>query len=117
MNTITICTSAEQSKKLIELGIDQKTSDMFYWCGEDLRIGGYKAQSEDLDIPAWSLSALIGLIPDKIQFEENTYHLNIKKTKIEYLGPVTWDGQLCKSFQRDNLIDALFEMVCWLNSK
>ena len=38
-----IATSVEQSKKLLELGIDRNTSDMFYFCGEDLRIGGYKA--------------------------------------------------------------------------
>jgi hypothetical protein len=111
------CTSIEQSKKLIELGIDRETSDVFYWCEKDLRIGGYKAQSEEFDIPAWSLSALIGLIPDKIQFEGNTYYLNIKKTKIEYLGPVTWEGQLCKSFEADNLIDAVFKAICWLKNK
>lgn len=109
-----ISTSLEQSKKLIELGIDRRSSDMFYWCGEDLRIGGYKAQSEDFDVPSWSLSSLIELLPDRIQFEGNTHHLNIKKNKIAYLGPVTWDGQLSKSFEGDNLVDVLFETVCWL---
>ena len=58
-----ICTSIEQSKRLIELGIDRKTSDMYYWCGSDLRIGGYRAQDEELDIPAWSLSALLDILP------------------------------------------------------
>ena len=45
-----IATSIEQSKKLIELGIDRNTSDMFYYCGEDLRIGGHKAQDDDYDV-------------------------------------------------------------------
>ena len=54
-----ICTSLEQSKKLMKLGIDRKTSDMYYWCGSDLRIGGHRAQDEELDIPAWSLAALM----------------------------------------------------------
>lgn len=59
-----ICTSIEESKKLVELGIDRKTSDMYYWCGSNLRIGGYKAQDEEFDIPAWSLSALMKMLPD-----------------------------------------------------
>lgn len=112
-----ICTSLEQSKKLIELGVDRKTSDMYYWCGEDLRIGGYKAQSEDFDVPAWSLSALIKILPNKIQFEGNIHHLNIWKNRIAYLGPVTWDGQLSKSFEGDNLVDIIFEIMCWLKNK
>ena len=37
-----ICISLEQCRKLIELGIDRKTSDMYYWCGEELRIDGFK---------------------------------------------------------------------------
>jgi len=41
-----ICTDLSQSKRLIELEIDRKSSDMYYWCGEDLRIGGYKAQCQ-----------------------------------------------------------------------
>lgn len=31
-----ICTTIEQSKKLIELGIDTETADMFYWYGEKM---------------------------------------------------------------------------------
>ena len=63
-----LCTTIEQSKKLTELGLSRETSDMFYWCGTDLRIGGYKAQDKDTDIPAWSLSALLDAIPKSWEF-------------------------------------------------
>ena len=57
-----ICTSIEQSKKLIELGIDVNTADMYY----DVNSYGIQDKPEvaigkvwSKDIPAWSLTALI----------------------------------------------------------
>ena len=55
-------TTIEQSKILMEKGIPSKTADMYYWCGDQIRIGGYKAMDLDYDIPAWSLSALLDVI-------------------------------------------------------
>ena len=59
-----ICTSIEQSKKLIELGVDVNTADMYY----DVNSYGIQGKPEvaigkicSKDIPAWSLTALIGL--------------------------------------------------------
>ena len=72
-----ICTSLEQSKKLMELGIDVNTADM-YFCGrrslmnpketeyEDYpKIKGNYISFDNLEIfyPAWSLSALLGFMP------------------------------------------------------
>ena len=131
-----ICTSIEQSRKLIELGIDIKTSDMYYWCGEELRIyvGGYKAQNKEYDIPAWSLSALMSLLPSiftvKGEYSETTcYKIDIRTyalTKdvdiyqIAY-GNYHWyeDGghswsDMINSGEKEELIDAAFQMVVWL---
>lgn len=97
-----ICTSVEQSKKLIELGIDRNTSDMFYYCGEDLRIGGHKAQDDDYDISAWSLTALLEMLPNDTIYRPMLYkggHNNL------------WHG---KNNWFDNPLDAVFEMICWL---
>lgn len=69
-----IATSIEQSKKLVELGVDPKTADMNYWCGSDLRIGGHRAQDEELDIPAWSLSALLNVLPPIQELCSSTDH-------------------------------------------
>ena len=112
-----ICTDLSQSKRLIELEIDRKSSDMYYWCGEDLRIGGYKAQCEEFDIPAWSFTSLLGLIPDKISINNESYYLSFTKTSVEFRGPITWDGQKAKSFKMDNILDAAFQMVCWLKTE
>ena len=131
-----ICTSIEQSRKLIELGIDIKTSDMYYWCGEELRIyvGGYKAQNKEYDIPAWSLSALMSLLPSifkvKGEYSETTcYKIDIRRyalTKdvdiyqIAYGnyrfnddGSFSWSDMI-NTGQREELIDAAVEMLTWL---
>ena len=108
-----ICTTIEQSKKLLELGLDRKTSDMYYWCGSDLiysleglldiRIGGYQAQDKELDVPAWSLFALLELFDDKVGLAK------------EYGTWFAYDnGKSHCSMHCDNPIDAAFEMVCWL---
>ena len=99
-----ICTTIEQSKKLLELGIDRKSSDMYYWCGSDLRIGGYKAQDEELDIPAWSLTALLELIPSVIGLANHEGKYNIK-----YANEFIIDQKL-----HDSYIDACYEVVVWL---
>lgn len=124
------CTSIEQSKKLIELGVDRKTSDIFYWCGEDLRIGGYKAQDKDYDIPAWSLTALMNLLPSEFtevgKYSTTIYVINIRKYKLtdevnlhqiaygSYKwhedGGYTWSDMINTS-EKEDLLDAAFEMV------
>lgn len=55
-------TDIEQSKKLAEI-LSNESSDMYYWCGESIRLGGYKAKDKDYDIPCWSLAALLDVIP------------------------------------------------------
>lgn len=98
-----ICTDIEQSKRLIKLGVDWKSSDMYYWCSEDLRIGGYKAQDKELDIPAWSLSALLKLFDDKAGLAK------------EYGTWFAYDnGKSHCDKHCDNPVDAVFEMICWL---
>ena len=129
-----ICTDILQSKKLVELGIDISTADMYYmyrhWEIDENTVG---AQSDayigffDSDfyygadngktyhyIPAFSLSALIKMLPDKITIDNEAYYPSFDKKSIAFRGPITWDGQKSKSFEMDNILDAAFEMVCWL---
>ena len=110
-----ICTTIEQSKKLIELGIDRKTSDLYYWCGSDLRIGGYKAQDEELDIPAWSLTALLSIIPKHIG--DSVFRMDMGETDIalwfDDLSSGTVD-EFLPDITKENFVDAAFETICWL---
>ena len=113
-----ICTSLEQSKKLLELGIDVKTADMFWFVpaddegefDEEVNVIQNKADyclfekvmdfNDTPYIPAWSLSALLELIPNYvINKTDGTIYANLYyNVKSSY----------------NNLVDAAFEMVVWL---
>lgn len=107
-----ICTSIEQSQKLIDLGIDIDTADMFWKNGvSDKYIQCFTPfvscgtnMDYDYDIPAWSLDALLSVLPKGTRLLKSatgdTYHCDCPK------------GNIDKWF--DNSIDAAFEMVCWL---
>lgn len=134
-----ICTSLEQSKKLIELGIDENTSDMVYlksYFEDDynLLVGSYHEGYAEKDnetlvpvfdehIPAWSLSALLELMPPYLFEFERGIDLNIypnlsgKAWHCSYM-PNAVENMKNDKFKQitsgDNLVDAAFEMVCWL---
>jgi hypothetical protein len=119
-----ICTSVEQSKKLIKLGIDINTSDMRYGYiapydfSDRMYDGGYdevpypkdfllknpnfSANEYDGELPAWSLSSLLQLIPPGNILLHDT--LNGKYKCINTVD----------SSYYDNPLDAAFEMVIWL---
>lgn len=100
-----ICTSIEQSQKLLELGIDVNTADMYWWYSgkryyvESMDDDDFNKKS---DIPAWSLSALLELMPAGSILFRNTLSKNYK-----CINTVDSDDY-------DNPLDAAFEMVCWL---
>ena len=109
-----ICTSLDQSKKLIELGIDVNTADM-YWlnakCDEYLQSLTPYVIDDDLnlsvDIPAWSLSALMELM------NCNCYNVSLNCHGAEWNIKFD-DSEKYKDFTKDYIVDAAFEMVCWL---
>lgn len=75
-----ICTTIEQSKRLLELGLKPDTADMVHINMLDSWICVIK-QGDEEDLPyddlylAWSLNRLIELCPETIYFEE-TYDDN-----------------------------------------
>jgi hypothetical protein len=109
-----IATTIEQSKKLVELGLSADTADMYYPlpCDEsDLPQVGECCFG---CTPAWSLSALIELMPNKICIDNENYHINFNKKEVAYKGRITWEGQLGITIIDDNLINAVFKMICYL---
>ena len=120
-----ICTDLIQSKKLIELGIDVNTADMYYtkhsienYYSPIPFLGKYsKIQDE---IPCWSLTALEKLMPFQLIENNNrygfyqvkgfnkqgeTYRFGYKSNDNSFLFETSWSN---------NPIDAAFQMVCWL---
>ena len=106
-----ICTSIEQSKHLLELGLDTWTADMSYY---ETVNGNYYPQlgrKEENDIPAWSLSALVELSSNyrnKTDILRRVYH----RTKGVYYVPRNSD--IPPSDFYANAIDAIYEIVVWL---
>ncbi len=127
-----ICTSLDQSQKLIELGIDVNTADMIYTTF-------YGKVSKSLPMPkevydilkypidgdkcilAWSLSALLELIPpylgefnDGIDFgfgkAMNGKWYSAHYIQLDNSGTATFS----KTVTGETSIDAAFELVCWL---
>lgn len=115
-----ICTSSEQSKKLIELGIDVNTADMYYmyrpWEIDENTIGSQSDASIGFDlvfyygadngktyhyIPAWSLSALLDIIPNWTM--DKTDKINLTCNPYDH----------CEAGYHD-FVDVAFEMVYWL---
>ena len=126
-----------QSKKLLELGINVNTADM-YWSlvnkNHSPIIGKYCAEYGGMQLPAWSLTALLRLIPSEIYGETIygdtiTYKVDFRKYKftddvdlyqIAY-GSIKFDVDGQHSFkdmvntgQKEDPIDAAFQMVVWL---
>ena len=115
-----ICTSLEQSKKLIELGIDVNTADMCY------RIVAYNPNDTHVyqsycfvgtlesDIPAWSLSALLELMPTDDKTDE--YYVDTESHSDYYTVSYRncWDGCVHSEHSEESLLDATFKMVVWL---
>ena len=113
MTTVKSYTDLEQSKKLAEI-LPLKSADMYYWCGEDLRIGGYRAMNIDYDIPCWSLAALLNILP--VSCDDGQHCLALinhnPNEKTEWLCAYEDDkGNLMMECYADSQIDACVAMI------
>lgn len=131
-----ICTTIDQSKKLIELGIDVNTADMHYqWYSETesaLHVGK-GSKKLNADCPAWSLSILMDMLPSRFtvkgKYSETTYKIDIRKHaltedvdlyqiaygnyKFYEDGSSSWKDMI-NTGEKENLIDAVYQMICLL---
>ena len=112
-----ICTIAEQSNRLLELGLKPDTADMelvyniFSKTYEPLT----KAfpTSNKYEIPAWSLHRLIELLPQDIHLDDYAdthYYLTIDPFKVIYV-----NSHRLWIYQRDEgcLYDKLIDTIEW----
>ena len=101
MATIKSHTDIKQNRRLAEI-LPIESADMYYWCGEELRIGGYRAMDIDYDIPCWSLAALLNVLPSAtLDSSDDRYY------RVHCMGRYTeW---------YDNPIDACYEIILKLH--
>ncbi len=120
------CTDIEQSKKLIELGIDINTADMMWddWNlideGWKLSVGYYPEIEKDYGrkcYPAWSLAALLDILRNWAPSIDEDANVILSSYKtVEW-----WDLSICNSViepvTKSDLVDACVEMIFKLNEK
>lgn len=97
-------TDLQQSKKLAEI-LPLESADMYYWCGEQIRIGSYKAIDIDYDIPCWSLAALLSVLP---KIHKLKPILDLEENSIQYSGIDVY-------VVADNPVDTCYEVILKLN--
>ena len=131
------CTTIEQSRKLLELGLNPETSDMFW----DLMDGDAPEEKipncswdrfdieESEFVPAWSLDALLEAIPKSIEKvihsgwwsdERKVYELNLFRSYYHCCGysfgpslsQENHDNLCC--FGCDTWIEAAYVTAVWL---
>ena len=128
MATIRAYTTIEQSKKLIELGVDINTADIIYTTF-------YGKVDKDLPIPkevydmikspinrdkiifAWSLTALLEYA--KYAYKEGYIAIEscVGDDERWQVAIYSYEEGSVKAFEELKLIDAAFQMVCWLKKE
>lgn len=112
-------TNIEQSKKLAEI-LPLESADMYYrdWKRMTKYIHiAYVGSADEKDLPCWSLTALLSVLPDEITDNGDVYrnmffHLKGKYI-IQYPRLTTlWPALL--SVEADNPIDACVDMIAKL---
>ena len=122
-----IATTIEQSKKLIELGIDTDKADMFYASGVKLLPKNGYVIGPNIDVYAWSLNTLLDMLPVKIDnydlviyksfcYNEkgHVYTVSYQLDKDFYENIYDYEIIHLKEKERPDLIDAVFDMIVWL---
>ena len=132
MATIKTFTDISQSKVLAEI-LPLESADMLYWKGEYITHSYMEGQHKDEQIPVWSLAALLNLLPSEFtevgKYSTTKYVIKIRKYKhtdevnlyqIAYGsykwyedGGYTWSDMI-NTGEKEDFLDAVFEMVCWL---
>ena len=132
-------TDLEQSKKLSEI-LPLESADMARCGGENVIMTDYISAKKKFSVcgeltitPCWSLDALINLLPSEFTTENKfgifKYTICIRKYKFtededvhqiaygnyKYYedGSSSWKDMI-NTGQKENLIDAAFDMICWL---
>lgn len=119
-----ICTTKEQSERLLALGLKAETADMCWTLRESDREGNeysveymsigrgeYQMMHPNWYISAWSLHRLIEMMPAVITHDDCSLILGINATCVYYA-----DGEYAEAFKafEGNLYDYVVKCIEWL---
>ena len=113
-------TSIEESKKLIELGLNRDTADLVYQFNFLIEenddqpnfVSGSLHDTPLENIPCWSIGALLKVMPKCIVVEHRNYF-----SYIVCLDTVSYEdtkGNVIIRFHYDTLFDSIYAIVVWL---
>jgi len=116
-------TSIEQSKKLLELGLNPESADMLYQSltgdtyPEVIRVNlsskHWGILYPDTYIPCWSLGALLELMPETIILDEHVAFGKLKR--VNAIWNVYYESNFSyREEDSSELIKAVYSMICWL---
>ena len=119
--TSQICTTKEQSDRLLALGLKRETADM---CWNTLTLHGtpatYPSQDVWLDysiisdshFPAWSLHRLIEMLPSFIDIGEHSYIFSIIQGKLfSYVSDIVGNAFL---YGKGSVYESAIYTIEWL---
>ncbi len=128
-----ICTSREQSERLLALGLKKETADMVYkphshypdevinYCEATPMVEPLRKYviADDIDfryyIPAWSLHKLIMMMPSAVyQGDSIRYFMIEQGHNVGYWYFGEDDCELCKVWSRQDLYNNIIDCIEWL---
>ena len=116
-----IHTNEQQSRYLLELGLDKNTADMVMFYDEN-KVPNVCIKRSNIfndEIPIWSTHKLLDMMPSTIHHSEDTYHFEMLKGKKGYTicyGLVNDNNDLiyCVIITELDLLTCVYNMVVWL---
>ena len=124
-----ICTSREQSERLLALGLKKETADCGHFYGRDehseysywsteILDGNWKSYWDvtDEEIPAWSLHRLIEMMPNNIHKYNDIADLSVSNELVQYrFYDVDYNHDVClEHFNDGTLFDNIIDCIAWL---
>lgn len=110
-----ICTTIEQSKRLLELGLKKETADMklIPYTSEAISIDYNDGNFLEEDLyPAWSLHRLIAMLPDFFSNLGRQFNLKMDKCFLRYC--TARNDEYIYFQQKDTLYDNIIDCIEWL---
>ena len=120
-----ICTSREQSERLLALGLKKETADMVHyfsqslaqdWTIVPLADGEIARYIQGHEIPAWSLHRLFEMMPNNIHKYNDIADLSVSNELVQYrFYDVDYNHDVClEHFNDGTLFDNIIDCIEWL---